>query len=690
MPLAVPRRTVTRLAATAAVLAALVPATADAAVYYGTSRADTIRPGTSADIAWGNGANDTITDRGGKDALHGGSGDDRITGDQADQLAGNAGNDVIVLTSAAALTFRVECGAGTDKVTVQGPGTLTDAQIRSRISSCESVVIERPAAPPTDAQPLPAPELPPAPLPTPEPTPAPAPAPAPEPAPAPAPEPAPAPQFPTRTNVRDSFERTGLGGAWATPVYPGAPSVPTVTAGRLQLPSDTWGSAYLATTRFAGDQEIAVTKVAAGSIGVGACVQQPGAAFSGFSLELDRNGALWLWRYDGGVETELYRAFDAAGTVGVGDGLGLRVTGDQVEAWIRPAGGAWKLARAITDAAATRCAGHLSVTGYEGALDDLVGGGASPVSVPAPEPAPAPAPAPEPAPAPTPSPTPGFKLGVHTGARDIDYRATDVVRPGLVRVGGMHAGMSRAEVQAIAQEYAARGARIIALVDFNESAPSEAESRNVGTWATIPGVEAIEFGNEPWLQNESWDYAQYARSFKAANDAVISANPAMTLIAVGDSANRSHRPGLEVLKAMKAIGVRPRAVQFHPYGPGYLDRLGDVRRDLAEVGWSDTQIWASEVGVATDNGRTLYQGGTPNNYGWNASMTYAEAATTVTRIVTDLKNAGVARVLLYMGTDYQAPGASNEREYYFGLTTSTNGEKGALTAKARELLATYR
>ncbi|MGK2940013.1 MAG: hypothetical protein ACSLFR_19770, partial [Solirubrobacteraceae bacterium] len=288
-----------------------------------------------------------------------------------------------------------------------------------------------------------------------------------------------------------------------------------------------------------------------------------------------------------------------------------------------------------------------------------------------------------------PAPAPGFKLGVHTGARDIDYRATEVVRPGLVRVGGLHAGMSRSEVQAIAQEYAARGARIIALVDFNEAAPSEAESRNLGTWATIPGIEAIEFGNEPWL-NPGWDYAQYARSFKAANDAVVSANPAMTLIAVGDSANRSHRPGLEVLKAMKAIGVRPRAVQFHPYGPGYIERLGDVRRDLAEVGWSDTQIWASEVGVSTDNGRTVYQGGTPNNYGWDASMTYAEAATTIDRIVTDLKNAGVASVLLYMGTDYRAPGASNEREYYFGLTTSTNGEKGALTAKARDLLARFR
>ena len=685
MSFAVPRRRSVRLAVTAALLAAALPASADAAVFYGTSRADTFRPGTGSDIAWGNGGNDTIIDRGGRDTLYGGSGDDRITGDHYDRMIGNAGDDVITLTAADSLTFRIECGTGRDRVTVEGAGAFTDAQIRGRMSSCETVVVERPEVPPTDSVPVP-----PTPTPEPTPTPTPTPEPTPTPTPEPAPQPEPEPAFPTQNDLRDTFDRTALGTSWAMPVAPSAPSEPRIVSGRLQFPTDGWGSAYLATTRFAGDQEIAVTKVAAGNVGIGACVQNPGAAHSGFSLELDGNGALWLWRYDRGVETELFRASTTGGAVGVGDGLGLRVTGDRVEAWVRQAGGAWTLARSVTDAAATRCAGHLSVSGYEGAIDELVGGGSSPVTVPAPAPEPAPAPTPEPAPQPSPSPAPGFLLGVHTGARDIDYRATEVVRPGLVRVGGLHAGMSRAEIQAIADEYASRGARIIALVDFNESAPSESESRNVGTWATVRGLEAIEFGNEPWLQNESWDYAQYARAFKAAQDAVISANPSMTLIAVGDSANRGHRPGLEVMKAMKAVGARPRAVQFHPYGPGYLDRLSDVRRDLAEVGWNETEIWASEVGVSTDNGRTVYQGDSPNNYGWNTAMTYAEAATTVERIVTDLKGAGVARVLLYMGTDYRAPGTSNEREYYFGLTTSSNGEKGALTAKARELMTRYR
>ena len=474
MPLAVPRRAarLTVLAVLFAALAAVFAQPARAALFFGTPGGDTIRPGVANDHAWGNGGNDTITDRGGKDYLHGGAGNDRITGDARDTIIGSTGDDTIVLTTAAGLAFRVDCGTGADRVTVQDPGKESDAAIRARMSGCETITIVRAASP--------------------EPTPAPTP------------------------------------------------------------PADTV------------------------------------------------------------------------------------------------------------------------------------------VTPPAPEPEPQPEPKPTPPPAPEPDPLPrsssaGFLMGVHTGARTIDYRATASLKPGLVRVGGLGARTTRSEIAAIAAEYAALGARIVPLVDFNSAAPSEADARNVGTWATVKGVEAIEFGNEPWLQNESWDYAQYARSFKAAHDAVAAANPHMTLIAVGDSANRSHRPGLRVMQAMKAVGVKPRAVQFHPYGPGWGNRLYDLKRDLADMGWTGTQIWATETGVASDNGRTLN-----DNYGWNRAMTYAEAATTTEQIVNGLRAGGVARVMLYMGTDYAAPGTSSEREYYFGLTTSTNGDKGALTSKARSLLALHR
>ncbi len=473
-----PHQRLTLVTFLTALLLVLVAPQAHAALFYGTSRADTFRPGAGNDWAWGNGGNDTITDRGGRDTLNGGAGADTITGDRYDTIYGGNDNDTIVLTSVAGLGFRVDCGAGADTVTVQDPGNETDAAIRGRLTGCETVTITRAATPtpPADTTPPPVAE-PPAPAPTPPPTP-------------------------------------------STPPTPPAPTPP---------------------------------------------------------------------------------------------------------------------------------------------------------------------------PTPTqPSTAPGFVLGMHTGARDIDYRATQSLRPGLVRVGGLDASMSRAQVAAIAAQYTSLGARIIALVDFNDAAPSDADARNVGTWATIPGLDAIEYGNEPWLQNESWDYVQYARSFKLADDAVRAANPNMVVVAVGDSANRSHRPGLQVMKAMKAIGARPRAVQFHPYGPNYMNRLGDVRRDLAEVGWSDTAIWATETGVSTDDGRTVYQGSSPNNYGWNTAMTYAEAAKTVTKIVTDLKANGVARVILYMGTDYAAHGGSSEREKYFGLTTSTGADKGAYTPAVRTLMRANR
>lgn len=297
------------------------------------------------------------------------------------------------------------------------------------------------------------------------------------------------------------------------------------------------------------------------------------------------------------------------------------------------------------------------------------------------------APAATPAPGPGPGPQlTGNVIGLHTGARDIDYRATKSLRPRLVRVGGLSADMSRAQIDTIAKEYAKTNTRIIALVDFNGAAPAEAVSRNIGSWANVPGVEAIEFGNEPWLQNEAWDYAQYARSFKTAQQAVNAVNPNMTLIAVGDSANRSHRPGLRVMQALKAVGVKPKAIQIHPYGPNYINRLQDARRDIAEVGWANqVDIWVTEVGLSTDNGRTVRQGGAANNYGWNTSMSYSEASQVITKITSDLQLQGIKRIILYMGTDYRNPGTSDEREYFFGLTKADGSDKGELSATARRL-----
>lgn len=278
-----------------------------------------------------------------------------------------------------------------------------------------------------------------------------------------------------------------------------------------------------------------------------------------------------------------------------------------------------------------------------------------------------------------------YAVGVHTGAREFDYTAARVLGARLVRVGGLSATMSRDDLAKIVGRYQALGARVIALVDFNGAAPSVQDCANLGTWALIPGLEAIEFGNEPWQQNEAWDYAQYARSYKAAQIAVRAVNPKVPVLACADSARRSHRPGFEVLKALKALGCIPDGVQFHPYGPAYLtSRLWELNRDLAEVGWPHIPKWATEVGIATDGGLLL-----SDNYGWPVDLSYGAAANLLDQIVRNLLGAGaVHRVVMYMGTDYRAHGETSQREHYFGLTTYANGEKGGLTAAARSLLKT--
>lgn len=280
----------------------------------------------------------------------------------------------------------------------------------------------------------------------------------------------------------------------------------------------------------------------------------------------------------------------------------------------------------------------------------------------------------------------GFTMGMHGGARDIDYRAASLLGPKMVRVGGLTGSESIDTIRSISQQFSLRGAQVLLLVDFNdnEHVPSSTTAANIGSWAAVPGVRAIEFGNEPWLR-EDWNYSLYAQRYKAVQEAVRKTNPAVPVIAVADDANRSHRPGLQALQALQAVGAKPDVVQIHPYGPGYMNRVEDLKDSLSRVNWSDVPFWVTEVGVSTDNGRCLN-----DNYGWNRCMTYSEAGTTITKVVGDLRQAGAQAIILYMGTDYAAPGASTEREWYFGLTTQSGALKGAYSSAAMNLFSTYR
>lgn len=131
--------------------------------YQGTGGIDTIDGSAGDDNMWGHGGDDTIDGAGGVDEIDGGEDADTLDGgDGADVLSGSAGNDLIragILEEAAEDKVRggdgddaiysanlpaskdvIDCGGGTDEVTVDSLDQVSD--------NCENVETFDPDAPP--------------------------------------------------------------------------------------------------------------------------------------------------------------------------------------------------------------------------------------------------------------------------------------------------------------------------------------------------------------------------------------------------------------------------------------------------------------------------------------------------------------------------------------------------------------
>ncbi len=194
---------------------------------------------------------------------------------------------------------------------------------------------------------------------------------------------------PTATDVSDNFNRSTLGGNWATGSLPDAPGAPVIaSSARVAFPSTGVSSAHWAPRQFGAGQQATLTKRSGGVAGVTACVRTPGASASGYALTGNGAGALTLKRYSNGSVTTLYSDHAAGGTFVSNDTLGIVVTGTGVEAWIKKSGSsAWQLARAVTDAAAASCTGAVGIVGQTPSADDFTGGAVAPTTTgPAPVP----------------------------------------------------------------------------------------------------------------------------------------------------------------------------------------------------------------------------------------------------------------------------------------------------------------
>lgn len=274
-------------------------------------------------------------------------------------------------------------------------------------------------------------------------------------------------------------------------------------------------------------------------------------------------------------------------------------------------------------------------------------------------------------------------------------------------------GASVATLAPIVDAYARAGIRCHLLAGFGGRLPTEAEAKNVASWAAAfgPGgtfwqgksypavpVLDIEFGNETsyyyqFSDNSTGTYATraftYGQRFAVAASAARAANPKVRLLAIADG-NSVPAWNANVAKgagSAQTLDGLAGGFTLHPYGNQWRARIDGSIAALAAVGIVDltNRLQITEWGLASDNGRTL-----SDNYGWNKAMTWEEAAQTLHDVVGQLEalyGGRLAQFLLYAARNLYPFGASTGRESYFGALGSNGESKGAYTTEAMAQLA---
>ena len=312
-----------------------------------------------------------------------------------------------------------------------------------------------------------------------------------------------------------------------------------------------------------------------------------------------------------------------------------------------------------------------------------------------------------PAPAPAPSGPGPFSFGIVT-TRGIEH--IDDARKLGARITRIHFDIHTpvADMREFVGRAASEGVEVILLAAFEDGGiPSADEARGLGAWAREFGPGGtfwqgrsdgayasryIEFGNETsysyqGTQNEGGQYALRARD---AIEAIRAANPRVGLLVQADDANINPSPWVrDMFNAVPNLGNLAAGWTVHPYGPRsrWEPKISNLINQTAAAGSPPLPIFATEYGISTDNGRTL-----SDNYEWPTNMTYQQAADAILRDVPAMNArypGRIAVLLWYFIRDHAAPGASSDREDYFGAIKEDRSDKGPLTGAMRQLLARF-
>jgi hypothetical protein len=277
-------------------------------------------------------------------------------------------------------------------------------------------------------------------------------------------------------------------------------------------------------------------------------------------------------------------------------------------------------------------------------------------------------------------------------------------------------GAPAAQLRASVAAVASHGARPLLLAGFHGRMPTEAEARNLATWAAEfgPGgsfwagradghlaVRQIEFGNETSYAHQYGDnwsspsYSErarlYATRFAQAHAAITGTGRAVGLLAQADDGGTGSANWVNAMfAAVPNLGQLVDGWTVHPYGPravwkAKLDRL--IAQTAAKGAPATVPIDITEYGISSNNGLPL-----TDNYGWPVNQTFGQAAAALEETVVGMRadpaiGPRLRLFMLYQAHDLSPSLGANNRERFFGALSGVLGEKGAYTAEVRELFA---
>jgi hypothetical protein len=322
----------------------------------------------------------------------------------------------------------------------------------------------------------------------------------------------------------------------------------------------------------------------------------------------------------------------------------------------------------------------------------------------------------QPKPAPRPlliAPARGFSPGLVSSA-DHQRSALAAGRLGadVVRVE-FDVGAPASQLRASIAAFAAHRARVVPLAGFHGRMPTEAEARNLASWAAEfgPGgsfwagrsdghlaVRQIEFGNETSYSHQYGDtwsspsYSErarvYATRFAQAHAAIAATGRAVGLLAQGDDGGTGSANWVNsMFAAVPNLGRMVDGWTVHPYGPrgtwkGKLDRL--IAQTAANGAPATIPIDITEYGISSNDGIAL-----SDNYGWPVNQTFAQAAAALDQTVAGMRadpaiGPRLRLFMLYQAHDLSAS-LGNNRERFFGALNGALGDKGVFTVEVRQL-----